>query len=763
MTKISKIAVIGSGTMGSNIAALIASAGYSVLLFDIASNDKDRSSIAKKAIENILSSPLKPLMDKSLSKNITPANLDDDLKELESVDWVVEAIVENIDIKKNLYAKITQYLSKTAIISSNTSTIPLKDLVKDLDENFATQFVITHFFNPPRYLDLLEFVTLENTKPEVIETIKNFCEITLGKQIVNCKDTPGFIANRIGCYWLEQGLRIAIQENVPIDMADKAVAEYTGIPKTGVFGLWDLIGIDLMPMITKSTVSNLSDSDDYVKISKDKVDIVDKLIAEKRLGRKTKAGFYKIEKSDSGNKTLITDLKTGEYIESSGSKIEKIENLKYIQSLPSNYGRFVWRLTYKMLNYAAGLIPSAAYNIKDIDTAMKEGYGWKYGPFELIDMLSDDKQVGAEWLRIHIEILGEKPALLLKEIGNKKFYNNDTYFDNGNYKPVSQENIITYKKLSTLPPIIESKSAKLVDIGNDILCLMLTNKMGVLDSDAFDVIIKSVSYMDKNPFDGMIIAGDEDNFCAGADVNNFIAYHENKEFDKVAELLKHGQLAMNTIKNSVKPVVCAINGVAFGGGCELALHAKGVQIHANSKVGLVETRIGLIPGWGGCKEMVMKPFRSTNITRPSQEIVNNFNLVFNAINSDSAMEAINLGYLSVNSTQITFNKKRLLEDAKQYAIKLAKNKTLAYPSFVMIDAELINDKVASIVNVANLLPHEKKIMEILLKIFTTKGKSIIKDEEMNDMEVDGFIDLIKTDATYQRMVSLIKNRKVLKN
>ncbi|MBN8828760.1 MAG: enoyl-CoA hydratase/isomerase family protein [Sphingobacteriia bacterium] len=771
LNNISKVAVIGSGVMGSGIAAHIANSNIPVILYDIATPDKDHpSSLAKQAIQNLLTNPLKPLMSKNLVSLITPANLRDDLDLLKDVDWVIEAVTEKLDIKRELYKKISAHKRYDTIVSSNTSTIPLTSLIEGFDKDFCENFLITHFFNPPRYLTLLELVVGTHTKSEVVHTIQEFCEIKLGKEIVNCKDTPGFIANRIGCYWLEVALRKAIQENIPINIADKILADYFGIPKTGVFGLWDLIGIDLMPLITQSIIQNLDKEDDYTKLCNEEISIIPKMINEGLLGRKAKAGFYKIIKNQDKTVTQYAmNLKTGEYeLLDQKSELPKFNSLKELLEYPANYARFAWRTMASTLNYAASLIPQAAFSIYDIDMAMKNGYGWKYGPFELIDLLSEGEQNGGEWLKIKLELANRSTANIFRQIGNKKFYTmnhgkKEFFYSDDTYIPIkTSPNILKLENIKqNNSPLFSNKSANIWDVGDNILCLELTKKMHVLDIEAFNAIEKIVDIASNNN-KGIIIGNDDNNFCAGADVNLFLQYIEQKEFDKIEELITHGQKAMLALKHSKAPVVSAICGATLGGGCELVLHSDAVQAFAEVKIGLVETNIGLIPGWGGCKETVLKTFSSTSTKRPTDEIISNFNLIRNAITSDSAISGIELGILPKN-TRITMNKNRLLSDAKNYAIELLNTSKANKLTYVHIDTQLIKDNILKALQNENLKAHEKKIANCLSKIFTNNDNSAITEKTLLDLEKECFMELIKSPETMERIESLIKHKKVIIN
>ncbi len=417
--EIRKVAVIGSGVMGAQIAAHVTNAGVPVVLLDIVPKDAaDRNMLAKGALEKLQKADPAPFMHPKNAKLITPGNLEDDLNKLAEVDWIIEAVLENPQIKNDLYKKIGAVRKSGSIVSSNTSTIPLAVLTGGQSEQFARDFLITHFFNPPRYMRLLELVTGPKTRPDAADIIRDFGDRHLGKGVVACKDTPGFIANRLGVFFLQCAVNTAIELGLTVEEADAVFSKPAGMPKTGVFGLLDLIGIDLMPLIAKSFLATLPPDDTYRSINIEHP-LINKMIADGYTGRKGKGGFYRLTKSDKGKLKEAIDLKTGEYRPSEKAKLAAVEaagkNLRTLCETPDKIGKFAWMVLSQALSYAATLAPQIADDIVAVDTAMRLGYNWQFGPFELIDKL------GSAWFAGRLKAEGKPiPDLLQKVSGRNR-------------------------------------------------------------------------------------------------------------------------------------------------------------------------------------------------------------------------------------------------------------------------------------------------------------------------------------------------------
>jgi 3-hydroxyacyl-CoA dehydrogenase len=403
--EIKKIGVLGSGVMGSGIAAHVANAGIPVVLLDIVPKEGGRSSLTEKAIERQLANKPPGFVHKDRAKLVTCGNLEDDLKKLSECDWIIEAVLEKLEVKQDVYRKIDSVRKPGSVISSNTSTLPIHELMKGLPDAFAKDFMITHFFNPPRFMRLLEVVRGEKTRTDAFEAISRFADVTLGKGIVECNDTPGFIANRIGVYWMTLGLLEAIRLGISVEEADAVMGKPVGIPKTGVFGLFDLIGIDLMPLIAREMLNTLP-ADDAFRKHYNEPALVTKMIADGYTGRKGKGGFYRINKQGEKKIKEVINLATGEYA-AQGGKVSlasldasKAGGLRALMSHDDIGGQYAWAVLSGTLHYAASLIPEIADGITGVDDAMRMGYNWKYGPFEMIDKL------GADWFADRLKAEG---------------------------------------------------------------------------------------------------------------------------------------------------------------------------------------------------------------------------------------------------------------------------------------------------------------------------------------------------------------------
>lgn len=583
--EIKKICVIGSGVMGSGIAALVANSSHQVVLLDIVSNDPyDRNAIVKKAIENIQKQHPVPLSHTSKLDFITIGNLEDDLQLISECDLIIEVIIEKIEIKHQLYNKITPYLKDNAIIASNTSTLPLRKLKEQVSDNIKSRFVIAHFFNPPRYMELLELVVDPSVNSEVIDRISRFLTVKLGKTIVKCNDTPGFIANRIGCYLLELVVRKAIKENLNPVIIDKIFTSLLKLPSTGIFGLYDLIGHDVMKLISKSLTSSLSADDHYHKIYT-QTPILDQMIEKNLIGRKGDGGFYRMSKIDG--------VKTKEIINFSNLSYKAVEDYKVEYNslndlLNDNgiYGKFFQDILLEFYLYLTSLIPSVTDNIYDIDKAIRLGYSWKIGPFELLHNLPN----GFDWLQKQATIR----HLPLTE-----------YLINNRYKNIDASKFYTNRiNLQDTISILNNDAGKLF-IYQDRLIFSINSKMNTLSEDVFNLLLEAVDIAEERKQD-LYIVPLIDHFSAGADLKFMSHCIENKDFAKLEQFLRLGQKAMMRLKYSKVNIISCALGVALGGGCEILLHSDFIVANQELNAGLVEVSVGLAPSWGGIKEMIYR-------------------------------------------------------------------------------------------------------------------------------------------------------------
>lgn len=774
MVDIKRVAVIGSGVMGSGIAAHIANAGIQVDLLDIVPEGaKDRDVLAKTAVQKMLKTEPAAFMHKKNAKLVRTGNLEDHMDRLAEVDWIIEVIIENLELKHQLYKKIEEHKKPGAIVSSNTSTIPLKLLVKPLSEEFQKHFLITHFFNPPRYMPLLEVVAGEKTKPEIVQAVKLFADIALGKGCVDCHDTPGFAGNRIGVYWLVVALNEAIEQGLTIEEADMVMGKPLGIPKTGVFGLFDLIGIDLMPHIAKSMLATLPENDDFRAIHKEH-DLVLNMIKDGYTGRKGKGGFYRLNREGGKKVKESINLKDGSYAPSKKPTIESVKlargdigKLLMGKDKPAQYVR---KVLAKTLSYAASLVPEIADDICAIDNAMKWGYNWKFGPFEMIDKIGTD--VFAQFLKAEgievpelIEKTGGEP-LYKVENGIKQYFGVD-----GHYHPVVRpKGVLLLEDIARKSePVMKTPTARLWDIGDGVACLQFKTKMNAIDQVLLESIDKALDIVQEK-FKALVIYNESSHFSAGANLGLALFAANVGAWDQIEKLIRFGQKTYQKIKLAPFPVVGAPSGMALGGGCEILLHCDAIQAHAESYIGLVEVGVGIIPGWGGCKEMLHRFQTNPKMPRgPIPSVAKAFENISMAKVSKSAMEAKELLYLR-HDDGITMNKDRLLADAKTKALSLAENYQpqekieVTLPGAggkAAIDLALNDFKLKGITT-----PHDLTVADKLGNVLSGNGTDFtetISEDEVLELECNNFMQLAKTPESLARMEHMLETGKPLRN
>ncbi|MBK1663001.1 3-hydroxyacyl-CoA dehydrogenase [Rhodospirillum rubrum] len=679
MSEIAKVAVIGAGVMGAGIAAHVANAGLPVLLLDIVAKDsEDRSAIAAKAIERLQKSEPSAFMGKAAAKRVTPGNIEDDLDKLADCDWIVEAILERADLKQDLYRRVEAVRKDGSVVSSNTSTIPLSTLTEGLGDRFAEDFLVTHFFNPPRYMRLLEVVAGAQTKPEVVETISRFADHRLGKGVVACKDRPGFIANRLGVYWLQAAVAEAFDHALSIEEADAVIGRPMGIPKTGVFGLLDLVGLDLMPHVNASLAAALPKDDPFQAYNRP-LAVVDKMIAEGYTGRKGKGGFYRITRAKGGKVKEAIDLHSGEWRPERKADPEAIRvagrDLRALLDHDSPVGRYARAVLTRTLSYAALLVGDAADDPAAIDDAMRLGYNWKQGPFELIDRL------GADWLAAALTAQGDPVPPYLAQAAGRKVYkvtegHREILQPDGAYcSHLRPEGVLLLEDIKLVSkPLLKNGSAALWDIGDGVACFEFTSKMNALDPDILGLLAKSLKLVARQ-FKALVIYNEGGAFSAGANLGLALFAANIAAWSEIETLVAEGQKTYRALREAPFPVVGAPSGLALGGGCEILLHCDAVQAHAESYIGLVEVGVGLVPAWGGCTEMLHRWSTLGQLPKgPMPALSKVFETVSTATVAKSAAEAKELLFLR-EGDGITMNRDRLLADAKAKALALVEGYT----------------------------------------------------------------------------------------
>ena len=769
---IQKVGVIGAGVMGASIAAHITNAGIPVYLLDIVPNDAtNRNVIAETAVKKLLDSEPVAFMHKNNARLITTGNIEDNLNWLADADWVIEAVLENPQIKQSLYQKLDAVCKPDCLISSNTSTLPLALLVKDMPDSFKRRFMITHFFNPPRYMRLLELVSSPATDTTFVKAVNQFADIKLGKNCVTCKDTPGFIGNRIGIYWLLFGLLDAIKNGITIEQADAVMPAPFGIPKTGIFGLLDLVGLDLIPPILKGMKLALPPQDAFHEVNH-LPDIVQKMINQGYTGRKGKGGFYRLNKIDGIRIKESINLVTGDYAKSEKADLSAIKDaqkagLQALLSHPDPVAQYAWRVISHTLCYAASLIPEISDDIAGIDAAMCDGYNWKFGPFELLD------QIGVPWFVDKLKSENRPIPPLLDN--NSSLYSTDSgrlaFADlTGKYHPVQRaEGVLLLSDIKQqTKPLLKNGSASLWDIGDGVVCLEFHSKMNTLDMDSMAMINQSIDKVSKE-FSALVIHNDAENFSAGANLGLLMKAIHESDWSTVELLIKTGQQTYQGLKYAPFPVVAAPSGLALGGGCEILLHCDAVQAHAELYMGLVEVGVGLIPGWGGCKEYLRRCPQLKRPGGPIPPVVKAFQTIGLASVSKSAFDAKELLYLGANDN-ITMNKDRLLADAKTKALALSKDyappKPHLYPMPGKTAKVLMDMGIKAFRLIGKATEYDVVVSGQLAHVLSGGDcdfTSPVSENDLLALELEAFLALVKQPGTLARLDHMLKTGKPLRN
>ncbi len=771
MTEIRKLAVIGAGVMGAGIAAQIANAGFPVLLLDIVPKEgADRSAIAKGAVARMMKTEPAPLMSAAAARLITPGNTEDDFGKLAECDWIIEAVIENLEIKQALYRRIDAIRKPGAAVSSNTSTIPLANLVAGMSDDFAASFLITHFFNPPRYMRLLELVTGEATNRALAARVAAFADHALGKTIVPCKDSPGFIANRLGVYWMQVGVLAAFDLGLTVEEADAVMGRPFGIPKTGVFGLIDLVGLDLMPHVNASLAKALPASDPFHAANRD-IPLIRKMIAEGLTGRKGKGGFYRQRRDGGARIKEAIDLVSGDYRAERPAALpdSAARDPKKLLMRSDKFGAYARRVIAHTLAYAARLVPEAAEDITAIDEAMRLGYNWKLGPFELID------RIGSAGMQTLLAAEGiEAPALLATassgfyrvQEARPQFLGGDGAYHDV-LRPAGIVLLEDVKRVAK--PVLKNASAALWDIGDGVACFEFTSKMNALDPGIVDLLERAVGLVAER-FKALVIYNEGGNFSVGANLGLALFAANIAAWGEIEKTLANGQKTMLALKYAPFPVVAAPAGLALGGGCEILLHADAIVAHAETYAGLVECGVGLVPGWGGTKEMLARLAASPALPKgPMPAVAQVFEMVSTARVSKSAAEAREMGILR-RGDEIVMNRERLLAAAKARALALAAGYQPPEPPVFTLPGH--SGKLALMMAAEGFhrqglaTAHDLVVAAALAEILSGAGADPLDplaEETMLALERDAFMRLVRTEPTLARIAHTLDTGKPLRN
>ena len=727
--------------MGSGIAAQLCNANVPVTLLDL------KTEISSAAKERIYKSRPPLLIDKKQIENIKVGNINDNFDVVKDADWIVEAVVERIDIKHNIYEKIFKNRKPGAIVSSNTSSIPIKVLSEKLSKIEKKDFCITHFFNPVRYMGLLEIVKNENNDLNKINSLKKFCEVELGKGAIVCNDTPGFLGNRIGVYAMQVAMTEAFKMKLSIEEADAVFGRPMGVPKTGVFGLYDLIGIDLMADVLKSFIKELPENDEFQIVAKE-IPLITKLIKTGYTGRKGKGGFYRMNKANNQKILEAINLESGEYLAT--KKIDlgiDTVNLNKLIDRDDKYGQYAWSIISKIIKYSSSLVPGITDKFNDIDEAMRLGFNWAMGPFEM-----------------------------LKSIGVKKFFEKIDNFENNafltNLSKTKDENFYgerqLYTKIETLgkmkPKALKIDKNKSADVYRfkDFNIVEFTTKACALDYDSMDSL--------KNATDKpLIIINESMQFSAGVNLTYTMNFADKGDFKSIEKFIKYFQETCKHLKYSNFPVISAPSGLVLGGGEEVAIQSNFVVSHTNIVMGLVETLVGLVPAGGGCKEVLWRWTQTDEAKKdPDYAPLKVFNIIGYAKTATSPIEAEPLKFLRPQDKKI-MNRNSLLDESKKiiYANRDFKppkpctfnlsGKPLKNKMIILLE-KLYNDKV--------ILDHGMEVGKELANVLSGGDTSIDKtltEDDLYKLELDSFMRLIQTKKTQERIKHTLSTGKPLIN
>jgi len=739
--EIKKVVVIGSGTMGCGIAAQLCNANIPVTLLDLTTE------ITKKAKERIFKSKPPLLIDKSKIDNISIGNINDNFSVVSHADWIVEAVVERIDIKHNIYEKIFKTKKDGSIVSSNTSSIPIKVLSEKLSVSEKKDFCITHFFNPVRYMDLLEIVKNENNDLEKINSLKKFCEKDLGKGTIICNDSPGFLGNRIGVFAMQVAMTEAFKMKLTIEEADAVFGRPMGIPKTGVFGLYDLIGIDLMSDVLKSFIKELPENDEFQEVAKE-IPLVKKLIETGYTGRKGKGGFYRMNKID-GKKLLEgINLEKGEYYISKKFNLgsEKMDIVNLINR-KDKYGEYAWTVISKIIKYASSLVPGITDKFNDIDEAMRLGFNWTKGPFEML------KEIGVKGFFERID-----------SFENNKFLENLYKSKDENFYGERQlyTEIQTLGKIKTRAIKLDKNNSAEIYRFSDFNIVEFTTKANALDYESMDSLKKAT---DKP----LIIINESMQFSAGVNLSYTMNFADKGDFKSIEKFVKYFQETCKHLKYSKFPVISAPSGLALGGGFEVLCQSNFVVSHTNIVVGLVETLVGLIPAGGGCKEMLWRWSQSEEAKNdPDFASLKVFDIIGYAKTATSPIEAEPLKYLKPEDKKI-MSRNSLLSVSKEVIlnnnnfnpseeVSFKFSGKAVYEKMIKKLEKLYNDKI--------ILDHGihvgKELAYVLSGGDTTIDKKLTEDD-LYKLELDAFMRLIETQKTQDRIKHTLATGKALVN
>ncbi len=795
MYKIKKVAVLGSGVMGSGIACHLANAGFEVLLLDIVPFDltdeqrkdpKLRNHLVNESLKKAIKSKPAPLFDKSLADRITTGNFDDNMKDIKDCQWIIEVVVERLDIKKQVFERVEQYRKPGTLVSSNTSGIPIHLMLDGRSDDFRAHFLGTHFFNPPRYLRLLEIIPTPETKKDVVDFFMQFGDEYLGKQTVLCKDTPAFIANRVGVYAMATIYQLTPELGLPISAVDALTGPAIGRPKTGTFRLGDLVGHDTAVHVMNGIRENCPDDEqaasfqvpDYLKF----------LLDNKFLGNKTGKGFYeKTDQRDEKGRRIILelDLKTLEYKPTQKPSLASLAAAKQIDDPEQRIryfffkaddagGELVRRHLAGLFAYVSHRIPEISDTLYPIDDALKAGFGWDFGPFEYWDIVGVKAGIEAA------EKYGHPVAQWVRDMvaaGHESFYTvvdkQPAYYDLSakSYKPVPGREDFVILKYYEDKVVYENPELRAYDLGDGVLCCEFRSKMNAIGEGILRGLNEVLDLAQRDGWKGIVIGNNAKNFTVGANLMLVAGLAYEQEFDELNMAVNLFQQTSMRLRYSPVPVVIATQGYVFGGGCELSMHADAVVAGAESYIGLVEVGVGLIPGGGGTKEFALRAAREFDpggVQIPS--LIERFKVIAMGTVSTSAVEAFTHGYLDRAKDQVVINTPKAIARAKQKVLELARHYVAPVPEPVFVLGRRGLGALYMAVNEMKLgrfiSDHDALIARKIAYVMCggdLTGPQKVSQQYLLDLEREAFLSLLGEQKTLERIQHMLTKGKPLRN
>ncbi len=803
MMRIEKAAVLGAGTMGAQIAAHLANAGVPVLLLDIVPREltpdeqakgltleskEVRDRIARAGLDTAKKAKPAAFFTADSAAQVTTGNFDDDMRKLKDCDLIIEAVIENLEIKRRLYEKVEQHRRQGSVVASNTSGIPVRQLAEGRSENFRAHFLGIHFFNPPRYLHLVELIRTEWTKPEVSCSIFGFLDQRLGKGVVVAKDRPNFIANRIGTYGAMLTIKTMLEDGYSIEEVDKLTGQAVGRPKTATFRTFDLVGLDVFTHVAKNLYEAVADDEEReVFVAPE---FLTQMVGQGILGNKTKSGFYRKQKGDGEKGEIWTiDHASLEYKPSQKVQLPALDVAKNIETTPERIkslvwgkdraGAFLWKTMSRTFRYAANRIPEIADTVLEVDRAMRWGFNWELGVFETWDALGVEKSVArmkedGQSIPANVEKMLDAGATSFYKTENGRRFHFD--FASEKYVPFNEQpGVIILKSIKERSGVVKKNAgASLIDIGDGVACLEFHSKMNAIGGDMLQMFKQSLAEVEKN-FVGLVVGNQAPYFSVGANLMLILLEAQEENWEDLDLMVRAFQNATMSLRYSPKPVVVAPFGLVPGGGCEITIHGDRVRAAAETYIGLVEVGVGVIPAGGGTKEMLLRALdsipRGMDDADPFPFVKRAFETIALAKVATSAEEARTLGYLRAEDA-VSMNGDRLIADAKQDVLALAATGYVEPPPRTDILA-MGNPALATL----KLGIHQMKrggyisdydalIGEKLARILTggdLNHPTRVSEQYLLDLEREAFLSLAGQRKTQERMAAMLKTGKPLRN